>query len=120
MFLKANEFIGDDYPSVSSIGSTPDRGTRIFFRVCLCHLLNDTSFIFIQQVYSIARMHTSHSNPSSIQDVCQMEHSDFFLKSNFCAIPEVVSGHSAGAVESSRTGIGIYFFQSMKVFGLTK
>ena len=27
------------------LGSTPDRSTRIFFRVCLCHLLNNTSFL---------------------------------------------------------------------------
>ena len=26
------------------LGSTPDRSTRIFFRVCLCHLLINTSF----------------------------------------------------------------------------
>ena len=25
------------------LGSTPDRSTRIFFRVCLCHLLNNTA-----------------------------------------------------------------------------
>ena len=25
------------------LGSTPDRSTRIFFRACLCHLLNNTS-----------------------------------------------------------------------------
>ena len=24
--------------------SAPDRSTRIFFQVCLCHLLNNTSF----------------------------------------------------------------------------
>lgn len=43
-----------------------------------------------------------------------------FKSINFCTIQEVVSGHSARAVKSSRTGIGIYFFQSMKIFDLSK
>ena len=34
---------------VTGRSSTPDRSTRIsFFRICLCHLLNNTSFILIR------------------------------------------------------------------------